>query len=181
MAKTDAGGRKDRGWMPYLIGGGLALLIGILLSFAIKSPAAQHSASTTTTTTKGGVELYSSRVVLIQGQGYALDSVPPVANQCTDCIIVEPVPQLGMTLSAPRGLVPLNTTVTPSYEECAAALQGSGVGAAPLYVPPNYLHGAMPGNYYCAFSDNGSVLRMRYDGANHHGRSFNFTVTAWSA
>ena len=164
--------RKALGWTPILIGGAVVLVIAIALSLALhNSPAS------------AGTRLWTGEVTIKVSQEYGLDHPSAVIDpSCVRCILVEDVYPIGMAIGDSGGLRAWPRGA-PTYQDCAHALRESSPPAIALYDPPSYVSttAARPGAYVCGYSNNGSVLSLRYDGPTQHGGAFKFKVTAWAA
>jgi hypothetical protein len=162
---------RDRGWTPFLIGGGVVLVIAIALSLALHNNAAT-----------AGTKLWAGEVTLKVGQEYGLEHPSAAIDAtCAKCILVEDVYPFGMAISDSGGLVAWPKGA-PTYKDCAKALRGSSPPAVALYDPSSNTSSsaARPGAYLCAFANSGGVLSLRYDGPTEHGGAFKFKATAWA-
>jgi hypothetical protein len=128
----------------------------------------------------GGEELWGGEISLIVNENYALDGFPiePFEGYCDGCIMVNSF-ATPLALEVENGVRNWAPPDPPSYEDCAELLASGPAPSVALVESPNS-EGLAEGDWACAYSKSGEILRLGYKGESEDGVNFRFTVTGWS-
>lgn len=128
-----------------------------------------------------GEKLWGGEISLVVNENYALDGFPiePFEGYCDGCIMVNSfTPEL--SLEVENGVRDWTEPTPPSYEDCAQLLESGPAPSVSLVTSPN-TEGVEAGEWACAFSKSGEILRLRYLGESQNEVNFRFMATGWRA
>jgi hypothetical protein len=176
--------------------GSLAAVVALLLALDI-FPSADSSDSDTPTVvrsdrnepeesagsadkeSRGGEKLWGGEISLVVDKNYALDGFPvePFEGYCDGCVMVNSfTPEL--SFQAENGVRDWSDPAPPDYADCARLLESGPAPSVSLVTSPNS-EGVEVGEWACAYSKSGEVLRLRYLGESQDEMNFRFAVTGW--
>jgi hypothetical protein len=127
-----------------------------------------------------GKELWSGEISLVVNENYALDGFPieQVEGYCEGCIMVNSfTPEI--SLEVENGVRNWPQPNPPSFDDCAQLLESGPAPSVFLVTSPNS-EGLWEGDWACAYSKSGELLRLQYLGESEDGVNFRFKATGWS-
>jgi hypothetical protein len=128
-----------------------------------------------------GEELWSGEISLVVNTNYTLDGFPiePFEGYCDGCIRVNSfAPEL--SLEVENGVRDWPESRAPSFTGCSELLESGPAPSVFLVTSPNS-EGLQVGEWACAYSKSGEVLRLRYQGESEDEVNFHFLVTGWTS
>jgi hypothetical protein len=128
---------------------------------------------------QAGKKLWEGEISLVVNENYALDGFPiePFEGYCDGCIMVNSfTPEL--SLQVENGVRDWREPTPPTYEDCARLLESGPAPSVSLVTSPNS-EGVEVGEWACAFSKSGEILRLRYLGESQDEVNFGFAATGW--
>jgi hypothetical protein len=131
--------------------------------------------------TPTGEKLWGGEISLVVNENYALDGFPiePFEGFCDGCIMVNSfTPEL--SLEVENGVRDWTEPTPPTYEDCVQLLDSGPAPSVSLVTSPN-TEGVETGEWACAFSKSGEILRLRYLGESQDEVNLRFMATGWRA
>ena len=124
-----------------------------------------------------GEKLWSGEISLVANQNYALDGFPiePFEGYCDGCIIVNGFTE---SLEVENGVREWTEPTAPSYGDCVRLLESGPAPSVLLVTSPN-AEGIEVGDWVCAFSKSGEILRLQYLGESQDEINIRFKATGW--
>lgn len=126
-----------------------------------------------------GDKLWEGEIFLVVDEDYALDGFPiePYEGYCDGCIMVNSFTE-EPSLQVENGVRDWDGPTPPSYEKCARLLESGPAPSVFLVTSPNS-EGVGVGEWACALSKSGEILRLRYLGKSQDEVNFRFAATGW--
>lgn len=139
----------------------------------------EESGNSVANNPQAGKKLWGGEISLVVDENYALDGFPiePFEGYCDGCIMVNSfTPEL--SLQVENGVRDWSEPTPPVYEDCARLLESGPAPSVSLVTSPNS-EGVEVGEWACAFSKSGEILRLRYLGESQDEVNFRFAATGW--
>ena len=130
---------------------------------------------------QAGEKLWSGEISLVLEELYALDGFPiePYNGYyCDGCLMINRYsPEVSFEVE--NGVREWGEPSPPSYADCVRLLE-SGPALAISLVASTGRESLEAGEWVCAFSLSGQVLRLRYEGVSQDGVNYRFAATGWN-